>query len=66
MLQPFIGAVAAVVVSVAHVRLEHAAAVVAAEIVVGTLDCAADGRLIGEIFAVRSAWKKEKVNSVQY
>lgn len=54
MFESFVGAVAAVVVAVAHVRLEHAASVGAAEEVLRALYRSACRRLVRQVFAIGS------------
>lgn len=54
-LESLVGAVPAVVASVAHVGLEHAAAVVAAVVVGGARHRAARRRLVRQVLAVRRA-----------
>lgn len=61
MLQALVGAVAAVVVAVAHVGLEHAAPVVAAVVVVGARDRAARGRLVRQVLAVGRAYTNDNL-----
>lgn len=46
MFEPLIGAIPAVIMAVTDIRLEHAAAVVAAVVVVGARDRAARRRLV--------------------
>lgn len=54
MFESFIGTVAAVVIAIAYVCLEHAAAVGATEEVLCALNSAACRRFVGQVFAIGS------------